>query len=233
MVIDDPVSSMDTGTLFAVSALVRNMIEVCRNNAESENPVIPGNFIKQIFIFTHNVYFHREVTMRYSDRWDFTAFFLITKTNNRSSISVCDKIDSLAPTRRVNINPVKNPYAILWDQYRKAENYMELMNAMRQILEAYFIQLSGYEGNTLRHKILEDPDNRAILIQNDDGTESYSRYEIASRILSYISSGTYGVTDGIYFSSASTDLEVCRATLQRIFTLMKQEEHYNMMMKYR
>ena len=34
VVIDDPVSSMDSGSLFIVSTLVRQMIEICRNNAD-------------------------------------------------------------------------------------------------------------------------------------------------------------------------------------------------------
>ena len=37
VVIDDPVSSMDSGSLFIVSTLVRQMIEVCRNNADNRN----------------------------------------------------------------------------------------------------------------------------------------------------------------------------------------------------
>ena len=51
VVIDDPVSSMDSGSLFIVSTLVRQMIEVCRNNADNRNRTAQGNFIKQIFIF--------------------------------------------------------------------------------------------------------------------------------------------------------------------------------------
>ena len=54
VVIDDPVSSMDSGSLFIVCTLVRQMIEICRNNADNRNPVAKGNFIKQIFILTHN-----------------------------------------------------------------------------------------------------------------------------------------------------------------------------------
>ena len=62
MVIDDPVSSMDSGALFIVSALVREMVEVCFNNTDYQGHVVEGDYIKQIFILTHNVYFHREIT---------------------------------------------------------------------------------------------------------------------------------------------------------------------------
>ena len=48
VVIDDPVSSMDSSSLFIVSALVREMIDICHNNAEERVPIVQGNFIKQI-----------------------------------------------------------------------------------------------------------------------------------------------------------------------------------------
>lgn len=43
VIIDDPVSSMDSGTLFIVSAMVRDMINICHNNVEYLNPEIQGN----------------------------------------------------------------------------------------------------------------------------------------------------------------------------------------------
>jgi wobble nucleotide-excising tRNase len=63
-VIDDPVSSMDSSVLFIVSALVRELIGVCFNNAEyrEHEREVQEDYIKQIFILTHNVYFHREIT---------------------------------------------------------------------------------------------------------------------------------------------------------------------------
>ncbi|NLI92033.1 MAG: AAA family ATPase, partial [Peptococcaceae bacterium] len=51
--IDDPVSSLDNDVLFIISSLIRDLIEDVRNNK--------GN-IKQVFILTHNIYFHKEVT---------------------------------------------------------------------------------------------------------------------------------------------------------------------------
>lgn len=62
VVIDDPVSSMDSGALFIVSALVGEMIEVCYNNTDYRSHKVDGDYIKQIFILTHNVYFHKEIT---------------------------------------------------------------------------------------------------------------------------------------------------------------------------
>ena len=59
--IDDPVSSMDSGALFIVSAFVREMIEVCYNNTDYRSNKVDGYYIKQVFILTHNVYFHKKL----------------------------------------------------------------------------------------------------------------------------------------------------------------------------
>lgn len=56
VVIDDPVTSMDSTALFLISAIVREMVNVCRNNTEYMNPKVPGDYIKQLFVLTHNVY---------------------------------------------------------------------------------------------------------------------------------------------------------------------------------
>ena len=228
VVIDDPVSSMDSGALFIVSSMVRKMIEICRNNADNRNPVVPGNFIKQIFILTHNAYFHREVTYAYATKWDFVSFYLIRKVNNRSVIKLCDATDPNCPTSRMNINPVKNSYAALWDEYKELHSTVPLMNVIRRILEYYFLQLCGYEGNDLRKCILED--NKEYFTHDELGIEDYSKFDLASSMLSYIAATSIGVNDGINYVDEIIDPELCRETFQMIFHHMNQDQHYNMMM---
>lgn len=228
VVIDDPVSSMDSGALFIVSSMVRKMIEICRNNADNRNPVVPGNFIKQIFILTHNAYFHREVTYAYATKWDFVSFYLIRKVNNRSVIKLCDATDPNCPTSRMNINPVKNSYAALWDEYKELQSTVPLMNVIRRILEYYFLQLCGYEGNDLRKCILED--NKEYFTHDELGIEDYSKFDLASSMLSYIAATSIGVNDGINYVDEIIDPELCRETFQMIFHHMNQDQHYNMMM---
>ena len=65
VIIDDSVSSMDSGTLFVVASLVREMIAVCYNNMdmeEDEEGKVRDDHIRQIFCLTHNPYFFREIT---------------------------------------------------------------------------------------------------------------------------------------------------------------------------
>lgn len=111
VVIDDPVSSMDSTALFLVSAIVREMINVCRNNTEYLNPQVPGDYIKQLFILTHNVYFHREVTYQQVGYFNCTSFYMIRKNDNISTIKLCKRQNKDVPTEAENYNPVQNSYA--------------------------------------------------------------------------------------------------------------------------
>ena len=144
VVIDDPVSSMDSSALFIVSALVREMIEVCANNAIGGDPVASDRYIKQIFILTHNAYFHREITYNRVRDYQFVNFYLITKVDNKSGIRICVKKNPDVLTEEINYNPVQNSYAALWEEYRDVTTPIPLMNVIRRILEYYFLQLCGY-----------------------------------------------------------------------------------------
>lgn len=53
VVFDDPISSLDSDILYIVSSLIKGVIEEVKNNASQ---------IKQVFILTHNVYFHKEIS---------------------------------------------------------------------------------------------------------------------------------------------------------------------------
>lgn len=80
---------MDSGALFIVSALVREMIEVCYNNTDYRSHKVDGDYIKQIFILTHNVYFHKEITHHQAKRYHSVSFYMIRKVENISSVKLC------------------------------------------------------------------------------------------------------------------------------------------------
>ena len=228
VVIDDPVSSMDSGSLFIVSTLVRQMIEICRNNADNRNRIVEGNFIKQIFILTHNAYFHREITYSYVSKYEYVSFYLIRKFGTKSSIKLCNDVNPNIPTERININPVKNSYAALWDEYKEVKSAVPLMNVIRRILEHYFLQLCGYEGATLRERILIQgkADGR---FKNEDGTDNDERYQMASAMLSYINASSIGMNEGMDFVEECLDAKECRNVFEMIFDAMEQKQHFDMM----
>lgn len=228
VVIDDPVSSMDSNSLFIVSTLVKDMIEVCRNNADNENATTTGNYIKQLFILTHNAFFHHEITYSYVSRYEYISFFLVRKPSGKSSVKFCDAFNPKEPSERINVNPVKNSYAALWEEYNEIQSAVPLMNVIRKILEYYFLQLCGYEGATLRKVILQDNKGQFF---DANGNFDEEKFILASSMLSYISAGTVGINDGMYHVDDCLDTQECRDMFEMIFKLMQQEQHFIKMCK--
>ncbi|MUP58516.1 hypothetical protein C3L56_00540 [Veillonellaceae bacterium M2-4] len=230
VVIDDPVSSMDSSTLFIVGALIREMICICENNVQATDSGIKERYIKQLFILTHNTYFHREISYDRVKDYPFVNFYLVTKHDNRSSIRLCERQNPEIPSEKMNYNPVQNTYSALWEEYKILESTIPLMNVIRRILEYYFLQLCGYSGTTLRDVILERNKEKFIKI-DENGTEDYTCYQLASAMLSYIQTkATASITDGINYIDDCMDHKQAKETFKMIFTLMNQSQHYNMMM---
>ena len=121
VVFDDPVSSLDSNVLFIVSTLVRQTCELARKGVSC---------VKQVFVLTHNVYFHKQVTHRAASK---TSFWFVKKQDENSSVERHDK------------NPVRTSYQMLWDEVRAAgaTPNVSLRNTLRRILENYFSLLGG------------------------------------------------------------------------------------------
>lgn len=229
VVIDDPVSSMDSTALFIVSAIVREMINVCRNNTEYLNPQVPGDYIKQLFILTHNVYFHREVTYQQVGYYNCTSFYMIRKNDNVSTVKLCKRQNKEIPSEEENYNPVQNSYAALWDELRDLHSTIPALNVMRRILEYYFLQLCGYEGSDLRSIVLEKKENREKFIKQVEGEKpDVTDYQLASSLLAYINNPN-GISDGLNYVEDCEDAEAYKRVFQMIFDALGQSQHYKMM----
>lgn len=226
VVIDDPVSSMDNRSLFIVSALTRQMIEVCRNAADGRSPTETGNHIKQMFVLTHNAYFHREVSYSYVERYRFSSYFLVRKMDSKSSVILCEETNPQVPTEKINVNPVKNSYAALWEEYKQLSSPIPLMNVIRRILEYYFLQLCGYEGATLRQVVL-------VEAKQQDLYDSDEQFQLAAAMLSYIKADSIGLNDGFDYVDSGMTGEDCKSIFKMIFDCMQQSQHYEMMMQER
>jgi wobble nucleotide-excising tRNase len=99
-VFDDPVSSLDSDILFIVASLIKNIFDEVRNG---------NGHIKQVFVLTHNVYFHKEVTFNHNRKKKALSeetFWIVRKPG---SISKIEKHDS---------NPIKTSYELLWAEVR-------------------------------------------------------------------------------------------------------------------
>jgi wobble nucleotide-excising tRNase len=120
IVFDDPVSSFDSDVLFIVSTLVRQVIEQVRNGS---------GYVKQVFVLTHNVFFHKEVTFRQDGK---LTFWTVRKPQGDSKL------------KQHKLNPITTAYALLWDDVRNPVRAgVSLQNTLRRILEHYFRILGG------------------------------------------------------------------------------------------
>lgn len=231
VVIDDPVSSMDSNALFIVSSIVRGMIGVCYNNTDYRNPDVKGDYIKQIFIMTHNAYFHNEITYKEVSHYKSTSFFVIRKVDNKSTIVPCVRPSRIAGEEE-NYNPVQNSYAAMWEElkklYKEDRASIAIKNVSRRIIDQYFLQLCGFEGTDIRRIVLEE-NKAAFVTEVEGGKPNYEKYHLASALLHYVSSPS-GIGDEMFIDDECVDSETHRTVFHLIFKAMNQDQHYNMMM---
>ena len=232
IVIDDPVSSMDSSALFIVSSIVRELITICHNNGCAEKPDAP-RYIKQIFVLTHNSFFHNEVSYNRLGGDDFHCvnFYLIKKENNVSTVTPCTKKDAFGRTPMIeqNYTPVYNAYKTLWKEYKEAASPIVLKQVIRQILEYYFIQICGYKGEQLSDLLKKE--QVLFIKQNPDGTENRDLLHAVDSLMHYVGANIHGLSDGYDYIDDTADMDSIRETFQQIFTAMKQPQHFDMMMQ--
>jgi len=145
LVIDDPISSLDSNVLFVVSSLLKEISKSIRNNE--------GN-IKQIILLTHNVYFHKEVS------------FINGRTKECSDTNywILRKIDNISYLQDFELtNPIQNSYELLWRELKTKNNNsgITIQNTMRRIIENYFKILGGYVDDDIINKF-NNPQEKEI-----------------------------------------------------------------------
>lgn len=158
LVIDDPISSMDSNVIFIVSTLVKNMLRDCKND---------DNGIKQIIVLTHNVYFHKEITYwgnKDALPTNSTKYFILKKNNEETFIEEYDA------------NPISTSYELLWKELRNTEDNScnTMLNVMRRILEHYFTVVGGinYEACINQFEGTDKIICKALIAFINDGSHS-------------------------------------------------------------
>lgn len=102
------------------------------------------------------------------------------------------------------------------------------MVVIRQILEYYFVQMVGYQNVDLRMDLLDKNEKDFVKIL-DDGSEDRDDYVAAAAMIAMINVGATGFNDGLYYDSSAADVGQLRAVFEKIFKVMKSEQHYDMM----
>jgi len=142
-VIDDPISSLDSDVLYAVSTLVRRVVE----------DIAAGKGrVRQMVLMTHNAHFYKEVTYRgRRDKLGSWQFGIVRKRHGQpSEVTLSAK------------NSIQTGYGALWDEVKRASEQPAagasagLQNILRRILETYFRVLGGVDDSAIVAKFQGD-----------------------------------------------------------------------------
>lgn len=197
LVLDDPICSLDSTVLYIVSSLVKGLIKDVREG---------NSDVEQIFILTHNVFFHKETAFidRRTEVCNDIHFWIISKDNNISSIKAYERN-----------NPIKTSYELLWEELKSNTNasLITTQNIMRRILENYFSILGKTKDDTI--------------------VDSFSTIEekmICRSLLSWINDGSHTIPDDLYIDSYTDSVERYKQIFKEVFIKMGHEAHYKMMM---
>lgn len=197
VVFDDPVSSLDSDILFIVGSLIKGLFDEVRAGA---------GYIKQVFVLTHNVYFHREVSFNPNRRNNVTM-------NSEETFWVIRKSGLVSKLEKHNSNPIKTSYELLWTEVRNPDrSNLTIQNSLRRILENYFKILGGV-----------DPDRICAMF---DGREKF----ICKSLFSWVNDGSHYAHDDLYVSIDDSMVENYLKVFRAIFEKSEHFAHYKMMM---
>lgn len=196
VVFDDPVSSLDSDILFVVSSLIKGLFDEVR--------AATGQ-LKQVFVFTHNVYFHKEVTFQpnrgKNEKLKEETFWIVRKP------------DSLSSLKKFDLNPIKTSYELLWAQVRVLDRTtLTIQNTLRRILENYFKILGGI-----------DPDK---ICDRFEGKDKF----ICKSLFSWVNDGSHSAFDDPDVSIDDTVIQKYLDVFEAVFVNEGHEAHYKMMM---
>ncbi|MEK8210383.1 AAA family ATPase [Paenibacillus sp. FSL L8-0696] len=196
VVIDDPISSLDSSVLFMVSSLVRQLMFDIKNNSTD---------IKQLFVLTHNIYFHKEITFNQGKKsYGEGTFWILRKNNNITSIESYSE------------NPIKTSYELLWKELKNPINHhnvISMQNTMRRIIENYFKFFGNMNIDELEDKF--DLEERLV----------------CRSLISWLNDGSHSINEDLYVESGMDVMGMYMKVFRDVFVKSNHITHYDMMMK--
>ena len=197
LVLDDPISSLDSTVLYIVSSMVKTLIRDVRDGKTD---------VEQIYIFTHNVFFHKEASYidGRNNEFNDVNYWIISKDNNVSYLRTFGMK-----------NPIKTSYELLWHELRTNSNasMITIQNIMRRIIENYF----GMLGKTIDDRIINSFD-------------TVEEQMICKSLIAWINDGSHSIPDDLYIDSYNDSVNRYKKVFADIFIKMGHEAHYDMMM---
>lgn len=195
VVFDDPISSLDSDILYIVSSLIKCIFDDVSKD---------DSFIKQVFVLTHNVYFHKEISFRrnrcQNQIMTDETFWMVKKTINGSIVEQCTE------------NPIRSAYELLWSEIRAANpSSLTIQNTLRRILENYFTMWGGMT-----------KDDICNLFEGNDKL-------ICQSLFSWVNDGSHCIHDDLYINHGQQTNESYLRVFREIFVKAGHMNHYNMM----
>lgn len=195
VVFDDPISSLDSDILYIVSSLIKEVLEEVRNGSGQ---------IKQVFILTHNVYFHKEICFHKNrskqDAMAHESFWIVKKQQEGSVVNRCME------------NPIRSAYELLWEDIKSSNvSSLNIQNTLRRILENYFTIWGGK--------------SRDDICNLFDGNDKL----ICNSLFSWVNDGSHAIHEDLYINHGTQTNESYLKVFKEIFEKSEQLGHYNMM----
>lgn len=195
VIFDDPVSSLDSDVLFIISSLIKRIFELARS----------GQRIRQVFVLTHNIYFHKEVS--------FDPKRSATECRRDETFWIVKKKGDMSEVEGHASNPIKTSYELLWaDVKDENRSRLTIQNTLRRILENYFKIL----GNLDKDDICERFEGRDKIICNS--------------LFSWINDGSHNAHDDLYLAADEGAIDAYLDVFRRVFHETGHGAHYRMMM---
>ena len=198
VVFDDPISSLDSTILYIVSAMIKS---VCKQVKDGK-----GN-ISQVFILTHNVFFHKEVS------------FVNGRIQEENSVHywVLRKDVEASSIKSFGVeNPIKTSYELLWQELRDntCQSSVTIQNTMRRIVENYFGMLGAKIDSSIANKF-----------------DTIEDKLICDSLFYWMNDGSHTIPDDLYIDSYSASISKYKEVFRKVFIFTGHEEHYKMMMR--
>lgn len=197
LIIDDPICSLDNTILYIVSSLVKSLISDIKENISN---------IKQIFILTHNVFFHKEASFvnGNADTSNNVSYWILHKEETISSIIAYG-----------HNNPIHTSYELLWREIKDSNtsSLITVQNTMRRIIENYFGILGNRKYDYLKKQF-----------------QTIEEQQICESLFYWINDGSHSIPDDLYIDSYSDSIEKYKKVFKEVFVISGHIAHYNMMM---
>ena len=218
IVIDDPVSSLDSKVLYVISTLIHQLAKYKGNSNKLDRQEFANPSIEQLFILTHNYYFYKEVSFSRRPINTSVKHHVLEKVNNVTNVTSSENCT------------IKNDYTMMWDNLKKckasassdkSQNVM-IANTMRRVIDTYMEFTGCKRGET----------TTATWTALNSYTEGSPEQIVASAFISFVNDESHAVTvfDDMYYTNLINQDPLV------IFTVFKSlfenigKEHYEMMM---